>query len=95
MLRLTEAAAAAIGDMLAQAEVEGGGLRISAELDENQEPGLHLSFEREPHEGDQTLEEHGAVVYLDPAAADALEDKMLDAESHGDHAHFGLLDQEG
>jgi len=95
MLQVTEAAATAIKDMLAQGELGSGGLRISAELDENQEPGLHLSFEPEPQEGDQTLEEHGATVYLDPAAADALDDKVLDAEAHGDHAHFGLLDQEG
>jgi iron-sulfur cluster assembly protein len=95
MLQVTEAAADAIKNMLAEAEMDQGGLRISAELDENQEPGLHLGFEPEPQEGDQTLEQHGATVYLDPAAADALEDKVLDADAHGDHAHFGLLDQEG
>jgi iron-sulfur cluster assembly protein len=95
VLQLTESAADAIKNMLVEAEMDHGGLRITAELDENQEPGLHLSFEPEPQEGDQTLEDHGATVYLDPAAADALEDKILDAEAHGDHAHFGVLDQEG
>jgi iron-sulfur cluster assembly protein len=92
VLRLTETAAVAIRNMMDDAEVgPEGGLRISAEHDgETGDIGLHLAFADEAEEGDQVLEEHGVTVFLDPSAADALEDKTLDAELHGDHAHFSI-----
>jgi iron-sulfur cluster assembly protein len=94
MLKLTESAAAEIKSLLKHAELsEGAGMRIVAEADENGEPGLHLSFEPEPTEGDQTVTEHGVNVFLDPSAADALDDKILDAHAHGDHSHFAIEDQ--
>lgn len=90
MLSLTEAAAEAIRSMLGGFE---GGLRISAEADEEGRPGLHLSFAPEPEDGDETVTEHGVNVYLDPSAADALEGKVLDAQAHGDHSHFSIGDR--
>jgi iron-sulfur cluster assembly protein len=92
VLSLTETAAIAILDMLEEAELPPeGGMRITAEQDgESGEPGLHLSFAAEPEDGDETITEHGAKVFLDPSAAEALEDKLLDAELHGDHAHFSV-----
>jgi Fe-S cluster assembly iron-binding protein IscA len=95
MLTISENAAAAIRDLLDNMELgEEAGLRISAELDENQQPGLHIALAEAPEEEDVTVSEHGVNVFLDPAAADALDDKVLDAELHGDHAHFGISDQE-
>jgi iron-sulfur cluster assembly protein len=93
MLTLTENAAAAIRDMLAGFELpEEAGLRISAEPDENGEPGLHLSFVPEAEEGDQTVSAYGVNVFLDASAADALDAKVLDAHAHGDHSHFEVVD---
>ena len=86
-LTLTGSAAEAIRQMLGG---YAGGLRISAEADEEGRPGLHLSFAPEPEEGDETITQHGVDVYLDPSAADALDDKVLDAEAHGDHSHFSI-----
>ncbi len=39
------------------------------------------------------MTEYGANVSLAPSAAAVLDDKVLDAELHGDHAHFGIEDQ--
>jgi Fe-S cluster assembly iron-binding protein IscA len=95
-LQLTEAAAAAIKDLLDEAELpEESGLRVSAEMDENAEPGLHLSFEAGPQDEDEIVTEHGVNVFLDPSAEAFLADKVLDAELHGDHAHFAVQNQAG
>ncbi|TML85225.1 MAG: hypothetical protein E6G08_15125 [Actinobacteria bacterium] len=94
-LKLTEAAAAAIRDLLEQADLgEEAGLRVTAEMDEKGEPGLHLSFEGEPVDADQVVRAHGVNVFLDPSAAEYLEDKVLDAELHGDHAHFAVSERD-
>ena len=93
-LKLTEAAAAAIRDLLEQADLgEEAGLRVTAEMDEKGEPGLHLSFEPEPPDEDQVVRAHGVNVFLDPSAAEYLEDKVLDAKLHGNHAHFDVANQ--
>ena len=86
-LQLTKSAAEAIRQMLGG---YAGGLRISAEADEDGTPGLHLSFAPEPEDGDESVSDYGVTVYLDPSAADALDDKVLDAEAHGDHSHFAI-----
>ena len=39
------------------------------------------------------MREGGVVVFLDPAAAELLADKMLDVHAHGDHVHFSLDEQ--
>ena len=93
MLKLTDRAATAIKEMLEEADAEGAALRVSAELDEDGTPGLHISFVGEPEDGDEIFEDRGVMIYLDPAASDALDDKVLDAEPHGDHVHFEIDDQ--
>ena len=93
-LKLTEAAAAAIRALLEQADLgEEAGLRVTAEMDEKGEPGLHLSFDAEPADEDEVVRAHGVNVFLDPSAAEYLEDKVLDAELHGPHAHFAISDE--
>jgi iron-sulfur cluster assembly protein len=94
MLEVTETAAAAIRNMLDDTELPpNAGLRISAELDEQEQTGLHLALESAPHDEDEILNAHGVNVFLDASAAAALEHKILDAELHGDHAHFSLDDR--
>lgn len=90
MLRLTEIAAAAVANLVEGEGLEKGGLRLTAERDEQGEIGIHIAVAPEPEEGDEVVDAHGARVFLDPSAADALEDKVLDAEAHGDHYHFSL-----
>ena len=94
MLAVTESAATAIRELLDENDLpEDASLRISGEIDENQEARLELGFEP-PSEGDQTVSESGVNVYLDAAAVAALDDKVLDAEAHGDHVHFSIGEQQ-
>lgn len=77
MLTLTENASTIVKDITAQ---QGGpevtGLRISTE---DPAQGLMVTTAAEPQPGDQTLEAQGAVVYLDTAASEVLDDQVLDA----------------
>lgn len=93
-MELTETAAAAIANLVDGEGLESGGLRLTAERDEQGEIGIHLDVVAEPEEGDEVVAAHGARAFLDPSTADALADKVLDAEGHGDHYHFGILDRE-
>lgn len=90
---MTEIAAAAVANLVEGEGLEEGGLRLSAERDETGEIGIHISVATEPDDGDEVVDEHGARIFLDPSAADALADKVLDAEAHGDHYHFSLDNQ--
>ena len=78
MLAITDTAAEAIKTLTADAELpEGGGLRI-ASTDPDQ--GLELSLAAQPVESDQVLTGDGVVVFLEPAAAEVLDDKVLDVQ---------------
>jgi Fe-S cluster assembly iron-binding protein IscA len=94
MLTVTEDAANAINAMLLGAELpEEGGLRITAEQDDHQEPTLALALAEAAEPGDVSVEDHGIHIFLDAPSAAALEDKVLDAEIHEDHAHFLVMQQ--
>jgi iron-sulfur cluster assembly protein len=78
MLTLTENATTIVKDITHQPGLpETAGLRISAE--QADEPTLAVSAAEAPEPGDQTVEQDGATVYLDPNAAALLDDKVLDA----------------
>ena len=92
MLTLTENASTIVKDITAQ---QGGpettGLRISSE-DPNL--GLMVTAAQQPHPGDQTVESHGAVVYLDGPASEQLVDQVLDASVDEDgRVQFALAPQ--
>jgi iron-sulfur cluster assembly protein len=94
MLTVTEDAANAINAMLLGAELPAeGGLRITAEQSDHQEPTLALALAEGAEPGDVSVDDHGAHVFLDPPSAAVLEDKVLDAEVHEDHAHFAIMEQ--
>ena len=42
---------------------------------------------------DQVVEEHGAQVFLEPEAADVLDDRLLDADIRDDKVRFVLEPQ--
>ncbi len=90
MLSLTTTAVDAVRDATS---LEGAppeaGLRIVAE-EVDGELELDLSVVDAPAEGDEVVEQDGVRVYLDAAAAEALSEVELDAESHGDHVHFAF-----
>jgi iron-sulfur cluster assembly protein len=93
VLAISEDAAAAIrGIVESQGVPEGAGLRITRE--ETTDPGgntrtdLRLSVVAGPQEGDEVLE--AERVFVDPDAADLLDDKLLDADYVGDEVRFSL-----
>ncbi|MDP3894164.1 Fe-S cluster assembly protein HesB [Nocardioides sp.] len=78
MLTLTENASMIVKTITEQPEsADANGLRISSETD--QEAAFAISTAAQPEEQDQVVEQDGATVYLDPTAAQMLEDKVLDA----------------
>lgn len=99
MLALTEEAVSAVNTIIASSELpEGSGMRISrvppTEVSENSsEPGLELrlSLVSEPEEGDQVVGEQ--PVYVEPEAAEVLDDKLLDAEIVEDQVRFMVGEQ--
>ena len=46
-----------------------------------------------PAEDDEVIEEHGARVFLEPAAASLLDDKVLDANVQQNQVAFSIADQ--
>ncbi|HEY1367041.1 MAG TPA: hypothetical protein VGF23_08010 [Gaiellaceae bacterium] len=91
---MTEDAANVINAMLDGAELPAeGGLRITAEQDDHQKATLALALAETAEPGDVSVDDHGAHVFLDPPSAAVLDDKILDAEIHDDHAHFSIVEQ--
>ncbi|GAA5070491.1 Fe-S cluster assembly iron-binding protein IscA [Thermocatellispora tengchongensis] len=78
MLTLTDNAVQVIRDLTAQSSSsQETGIRIASQAD--QAGSLVLSISDGPAATDQVIEVEGARVFLDPVAADALDDKSLDA----------------
>jgi iron-sulfur cluster assembly protein len=79
MLTLTDGAVSAIKNLTSKPELPAQtGLRLMAHGDE--EGSFQLTLVQGPMAGDQIVEERGARVYVEPAAAEVLEDKALDAQ---------------
>jgi iron-sulfur cluster assembly protein len=96
MLTLTESAKDAVRDMVSASPApDGGGLRIAAEPGDGGQASLSLSLVAGPVAGDEVVDEDGTRVFLEPAAASLLDDKVLDARRHEDHLHFTLEEQAG
>jgi iron-sulfur cluster assembly protein len=93
VLAISEDAAAAIrGIVESQGVPEGAGLRITREESTDAGGGartdLRLSVVAGPREGDEVLE--AERVFVDPDAADLLDDKLLDADYVDDDLRFSL-----
>jgi len=93
VLAISEDAATAIrGIVRAPGLPEGAGLRITREevTDEDGAPrtDLRLSVVAQPQEGDEVLEDER--IFVDPAAAKLLENRLLDADFVGDDVRFSL-----
>ena len=78
MLTLTENASAIVNEITSQPGVaETAGLRITTEP--GPEPAFAISAAQEGAPDDQVVQQSGATVYVDSAAAELLDDKILDA----------------
>jgi Fe-S cluster assembly iron-binding protein IscA len=98
MLAITDLAAEAIKTLTTDAELpEGGGLRIAAP---DPEQGLELSLAGQPAADDVVLAGEGVSVFLEPVAAEVLDDKVLDvqpvANADGEQElRFAIAPQDG
>jgi iron-sulfur cluster assembly protein len=97
MLTLTDDAVSAVNAMITNAELpDGSGLRIShvpGGSENADEPAvtLQLNLVPSPQEGDQVIGEE--PVFVEDAVADALDDKLLDAEIVEDKVRFVVSHQ--
>jgi iron-sulfur cluster assembly protein len=95
MLTITDNAAEAVRQISEGSGLEPEpGLRISAGSPTPEGTPLEISVAPEAETTDQTIEEHGARVYLEELVAPALDDKVLDAEIEGDQVRFALREAE-
>jgi Fe-S cluster assembly iron-binding protein IscA len=94
MLTLTPNAEQAVRTLVANSPIseEEGGLRIAPGQPTPEGVPLELSIVGSPEPDDQDAGAPDAHVYLEPAAAEALDDKILDAEVDGNNIGFALLD---
>ena len=96
MLALTSNAQEAIQGVLSDRGVpDGAGLRIAppADVDGGPSGQLELTIATVPGEADQVIDETGARVFVDEAAVEFLDDKVLDASISGDQIRFAVADQ--
>ncbi len=96
MLAITKEAAAAVDGIITARELpDEAGVRLTlepgAENGEGAGAEIRLNLAPGPESGDEVLEE--APVFLEPAAASALEDKLLDAEVSGDQVRFAVREK--
>ena len=96
VLTLTPAAAEVVRTLVEQSEApDSGGLRIATGDNAVDGVELELALVEEPEELEETVEQEGATIYLDPEAAELLADKLLDAQVAEDHVTFMLRDDPG
>lgn len=96
MLLLTYDAATIIRAIVDQSEAaDEGGLRIAARDVDGDEATLELSVAEQPDALDEVVEQDGAQVFLEPVAAEALSDKVLDASVEDGGVRFTLSPQPG
>ena len=96
MLTLTPTASEAIRKLTEQVPTEddSAGVRIAPGTPPGGEgAALELSLVEAPESSDKTIEEHGATVYLEPEAAELLDDKVLDAELRDEGVAFEVREQ--
>jgi Fe-S cluster assembly iron-binding protein IscA len=93
MLTLTPSAVDAVDALLhSNPEIpDDAGLRIAS----NGEAEFSLGIVAAPAPGDQVIQDGGARVFVDEAAAPLIDDAQLDAHAQGDQVAFGLSPQGG
>src|SRR3954452_3623640 len=94
MLTLTPNAEDAVRKLVASSPIseEIGGLRIAPGEPTPDGVPLELTIVGSPEPEDQDAGSPEAHVYLEPTAAEALDDKVLDAQVQDGNVGFSLLD---
>jgi iron-sulfur cluster assembly protein len=97
MLTLTPSAEEAVRRIVAGAPIDDdtGGLRIAPGEPTEEGIPLEMTIVDVPEQGDEDAGASDAHVYLDPRAAEALDDKLLDAQLEDGSVGFALLDAPG
>ncbi|HEV2819916.1 MAG TPA: hypothetical protein VGW11_05360 [Solirubrobacteraceae bacterium] len=96
MLTVTPTASEAIRQLTGQVPADDAtpGMRIAPGAEPDGEGiALELSLVMAPETFDQTIETQGAIVYLEPEAAELLEDMVLDAEVGDEGVAFEVREQ--
>lgn len=95
MLTVSPTAAEAITLLVENSEVpDSAGIRIAAGEPTEQGTPLSLSLVAEPQPEDEVIAEGEASVFLEPQAAQYLDEAVLDAEVHDGEVAFALRDSE-
>jgi len=93
MFALTESAADAIRRLSETPTADGVRISTSPASTDGSETGLQIQLVAQPEAQDAVVEAEGARLYLEPEAADTLEDKVLDADIDGDSIQFAIFQQ--
>lgn len=95
-LVLTENASNVIRSLSDNAELaDEAGLRIAGTEDDGTLNDLAVALVMTPRHEDEVIEQAGARVFLDPTAADLLDDKVLDAAVDDDGKVRFLMSAQG
>ncbi|HEX4787557.1 MAG TPA: hypothetical protein VH372_03785 [Actinospica sp.] len=94
MLMLTDAAEEVIDELATEPDLpETAGLRIALNAADEAEPEWSAALTACPGPEDEVLEVRHGHLYLDPAAADRLTDRILDAGTVDDEVVFHVRRQ--
>jgi iron-sulfur cluster assembly protein len=94
VLTLTPTAADVVRQLAASVGVEDeGGLRIAAGEPTPEGTPLAISVVEGPEVSDDSIDENGVHIFLEPPVAEFLDDKVLDAEVVDDGVKFAVLEQ--
>jgi iron-sulfur cluster assembly protein len=93
VLTLTPMASEAIRRLVESSPApDSGGMRIAPGPQTPEGTALELSLVEAPEDADETVEDDGATVYLEPQVATFLDDKVLDAEVDAGRVTFVIRD---
>jgi iron-sulfur cluster assembly protein len=93
MLTLADIAAEAVRQISVGSGLEPDpGVQISPGAHTPEGTPLHLELAPEAQEDDQSADQEGAHVSIEPHAAEVLDDKVLDAAVEGDQIRFAIRD---
>lgn len=92
-LMLTRDAADVIKGLVAAPGAEGLRISSASQSLDTHGPGLQIELAAGPQPQDAVVEAGGAVIFLAPEAAPAMEGKLLDADVESGEVRFALLEQ--